>query len=28
LIQDDDPSHSYWKKREENWSGVEFIQLW
>lgn len=28
LIRDDDPSHSYWKKREENWSGVEFVQLW
>jgi hypothetical protein len=28
LIGDDDPSHSYWKKREENWTGVDFIQLW
>ena len=28
LIRDEDPSHSYWKKREENWSGIEFIPLW
>jgi hypothetical protein len=28
LIRDDDPSHSYWKKREEHWTGVDFIQLW
>jgi hypothetical protein len=28
LIRDEDPPHSYWKKREENWAGVEFIQLW
>lgn len=28
LIRDEDPTHNYWKKREENWSGVEFIQLW
>ncbi len=28
LIHDEDPSHYYWKKREEKWSGVEFIQLW
>ncbi|CAF1086501.1 unnamed protein product [Rotaria magnacalcarata] len=28
FIRDEDPGHSYWKKREENWTGVEFIQLW
>jgi hypothetical protein len=28
LIRDEDPSHSYWKKREDNWTGVEFIPLW
>ncbi len=28
LIGDEDPSHSYWKKREDHWSGVEFIPLW
>ncbi len=28
LIGDEDPSHDYWKKREEHWAGVEFIQLW
>jgi hypothetical protein len=28
LIGDEDPAHSYWKKREENWTGVEFVQLW
>jgi hypothetical protein len=28
LIHDEDPSHYYWKKREEKWAGVEFIQLW
>lgn len=28
LIQDEDPAHYYWKKREENWVGVEFTQLW
>ncbi|CAF3326323.1 unnamed protein product [Rotaria socialis] len=28
LIRDDDPSHYYWKKRENNWIGVEFTQLW
>lgn len=28
LIRDEDPSHSYWKKREEQWTGIEFIQLW
>ncbi|CAF1461107.1 unnamed protein product [Adineta steineri] len=28
LVNNEDPSHNYWKKREENWSNVEFIQLW
>ncbi|CAF3523770.1 unnamed protein product [Rotaria sordida] len=28
LIRDEDPSHYYWKKREEHWTGVEFTQLW
>jgi hypothetical protein len=28
LIREEDPAHSYWKKREEHWSNVEFIQLW
>ena len=28
LIRDEDPSHNYWKKREEKWTDVEFIQLW
>lgn len=28
LIGDEDSSHSYWKKREENWTGIDFIQLW
>lgn len=28
LIRDEDPMHNYWKKREENWTNVEFIQLW
>ncbi|UJR21278.1 hypothetical protein I4U23_024370 [Adineta vaga] len=28
LIRDEDPSHSYWNKREEHWKNVEFIQLW
>ncbi|CAF4010966.1 unnamed protein product [Rotaria magnacalcarata] len=28
LIRDEDPSHYYWKKRENNWIGVEFTQLW
>jgi len=28
LIRDEDPTHNYWKKREEKWAGVEFIQLW
>jgi len=28
LIRDEDPSHNYWKKREQNWAGVEFTQLW
>jgi len=28
LIGDENPGHSYWKKREENWKGVDFIQLW
>jgi hypothetical protein len=28
LIGDEDPSHSYWIKREEKWSGIEFLQLW
>jgi len=28
LIRDEDSSHNYWKKREEHWTGVEFIQLW
>ncbi|CAF0874345.1 unnamed protein product [Adineta ricciae] len=28
LIRDEDPSHSYWKKREEHWTNVEFLQLW
>lgn len=28
FIRDEDSSDSYWKKREEHWSGVEFIQLW
>ncbi len=28
LIRDEDPLHNYWKKREENWIGVDFIQLW
>jgi hypothetical protein len=27
-IREEDPLHNYWKKREEKWSGVEFIQLW
>jgi len=25
---DDDSRTNYWKKREEKWSNVEFIQLW
>ncbi|CAF3398966.1 unnamed protein product [Rotaria sp. Silwood1] len=28
LIRDEDPSYYYWKKREEHWTGVEFVQLW
>jgi hypothetical protein len=28
LIRDEDPTHNYWKKREEKWSAVEFLQLW
>ncbi|CAF3418261.1 unnamed protein product [Rotaria sp. Silwood1] len=28
LIRDEDLQHNYWKKREENWTGVEFIELW
>ena len=28
LIGDENPTHSYWKKREEKWKGVEFIELW
>jgi hypothetical protein len=28
LVRDEDPSHSYWKKREDHWTGVEFIPLW
>ena len=28
LIRDEDSSHSYWKKREEHWTGIDFIQLW
>ncbi len=28
LIRDEDPTHDYWKKREENWTNVEFTQLW
>jgi len=28
LNSDEDPSHSYWKKREDHWSGIEFLQLW
>jgi hypothetical protein len=27
-IDEEDPLHNYWKKREDKWSGVEFIQLW
>ncbi|UJR28181.1 hypothetical protein I4U23_009433 [Adineta vaga] len=28
LIREEDSSHSYWKKREEHWSNIEFTQLW
>ncbi|CAF3841344.1 unnamed protein product [Rotaria sordida] len=28
LIRDEDSQNNYWKKREENWSDVEFIELW
>ncbi|CAF4995715.1 unnamed protein product, partial [Rotaria sp. Silwood1] len=24
LLHDDDSAHNYWRKREENWTGVEF----
>jgi hypothetical protein len=27
-IREEDPLHNYWKKREDTWSGVEFIPLW
>ncbi|CAF0929211.1 unnamed protein product [Adineta ricciae] len=28
LIREEDPSHSYWKKREEHWARVDFVPLW
>ncbi|CAF1144229.1 unnamed protein product [Rotaria sordida] len=28
LIRDEDSQNNYWKKREENWTDVEFIELW
>ena len=28
LIRDEDPAHSYWKKRDEHWQGIEFVDLW
>lgn len=28
LIGNEDPTRSYWKKREEHWAAVEFVQLW
>lgn len=27
-IGDDESHANYWKKRQEHWSGVEFLQLW
>ena len=28
LIRDEDPAHSYWKKRDEHWQGIQFVDLW
>lgn len=28
LIGDEDLAHSYWKKRDEHWQGIEFVDLW
>ena len=28
LIRDEDSLHYYWKQREENWLGVQFLHLW